>query len=442
MQQALPFLKCSDSFVSYNEQPFAVFAGRVIGRKNLWADVQRLAASLPDRAYMLNLCENRYLFCIALLAAASRGQICLLPPSGQGAVILEIVADYPGAYVAGDGDPQLPGIGWFQVGAPDGIVHAVQPVRIDWPGSRLIAFTSGSSGKPQANLHSLETLRLSANMAVGSLGLRDQVRLMVSTTPPQHMYGLETSVFWPLFSRLVLYDKRPFFPEDIRRAVVDSAWPAVLVTTPTHLRHLGGGDWPNLSGVISATDTLSDQLARETADRLGQAPVEIYGSTETLSFAHRQTLFDSAWQLYPGCKLSRNAQRQTCLRAVHLPAEVVLQDSINLQAGNRFTVLGRQGDMIKIGGKRCSLSELNRRLLDIQGVEDGFFYLQHRQVEGDRLAVVVVSRLDKQQIRTGLQPYLDQVFLPRKIHYVDAIPRTPAGKLIKSERDALLAKLI
>lgn len=441
MQQALPFQECSDSFVSYNGEPFAVFAGRVIGRKNLWADVKRLAASLPDRAYMINVCENRYLFCIALLAAASRGQTCLLPPSGQAAVIREIRADYPGAYAAGDGEPKLPGVDWFQVGAPDGIVHAVQPVRIDWPACRLIAFTSGSSGKPQANLHSLETLRLSANMAVGSLGLRDQVRLMVSTTPPQHMYGLETSVFWPLFSRLVLYDKRPFFPEDIRRAVAGSAWPALLVTTPTHLRHLGGGDWPNLSGVISATDTLSDQLARETADRLGQAPVEIYGSTETLSFAHRQTLSDSAWQLYPGCQLSRNAQAQTCLRAVHLPAEVVLQDSIGLQTGNRFTVLGRRGDMVKIGGKRCSLSELNRRLLDIQGVEDGFFYLQHDQAGGDRLAAVVVSKLDKQQIRTGLQPYLDQVFLPRKIHFVDAIPRTQAGKLTKSAQDALLAAL-
>lgn len=442
MQQALPFQKCTDSSVSYNEEPFAVFAGRVISRKNLWADVQRLAARLPDRAYMLNLCENRYLFCIALLAAASRGQICLLPPSGQAAVIREIFADYPNAYVAGDGDSQLPGIIWFEVGAPDSTVAAESRVEIDWSTSRLIAFSSGSSGKPQANLHSLETLRLSAGMAVGSLGLRDQVRLMVSTTPPQHMYGLETSVFWPLFSRLVLYDKRPFFPEDIRCAVADSAWPVVLVTTPTHLRHLGGGDWSNLSGVISATDTLSDQLARETADRLGPAPVEIYGSTETLSFAHRQSLFDSAWQLYPGCRLSRNGQGQTCLRAAHLPADVVLQDRINVQTGHRFTVLGRQGDMVKIGGKRSSLGELNRRLLDIQGVKDGFFYLQHDQAGEDRLAAVVVSRLDKQQIRTGLQPYLDQVFLPRKIHYVDTIPRTQAGKLTKSVQEALLATLV
>ncbi|MCK9606583.1 MAG: AMP-binding protein [Methylomonas sp.] len=441
MQQALAFQECSDSFLSYNDEPFAVFAGRVIKRKNLWGDVQRLAALLPERAYMINLCENRYLFCIALLAAASRGQICLLPPSGQPAVIQEIRADYPNAYVAADCKPQLQGMIWFEVVAPDYAVQAQRPVEIDWRASRLIAFTSGSSGKPQANMHTLETLRISASMAVGSLGLWDQVRLMVSTTPPQHMYGLETSVFWPLFSRLVLYDKRPFFPEDIRCAVADSAWPAVLVTTPTHLRHLSGGDWHNLCAVISATDTLSDKLAGEVRAMLGQSPVEIYGSTETLSFAHRQTLAGSSWRLYPGCRLFRNGQGQTLLQAAHLPMELVLQDGIGLQADNRFAVLGRQGDMVKIGGKRSSLSELNRRLLDIPGVADGFFYVQYVQAGEDRLAAVVVSQLDKQQIRTGLQPYLDQVFLPRKIHYVDAIPRTQAGKLTKSAQDALLAAL-
>lgn len=441
MQQAQPFQERSASAISYNDEPFAVFAGRVISRKKLWADVRHLAARLPERAYQVNLCENRYLFCVSLLAAAVRGQICLLPPSGQAAVIREIRADYPGAYAAGAGEPQLRDLAWFEVAVPDGSAQAAQPVSIDWAASRLIAFTSGSSGKPQANVHTLETMRISAGMAVGALGLRDQQRLLVSTTPPQHMYGLETSVFWPLFSRLILYDQRPFFPEDIRCAVAGSAWPAVLATTPTHLRHLNGGDWRNLAAIISATDTLPDKLAGEVRAMLGQAPLEIYGSTETLSFAHRQSSSGELWRLYPGCCLSQDGQGQTLLRAAHLPGEVVLQDRVDIQADNRFTVLGRQGDMVKIGGKRSSLSELNRRLLDIRGIEDGFFYLQHDQIGEDRLAAVVVSRLDKQQIIAGLRPYLDPVFLPRKIHFVAAIPRNPAGKLIKSERDALLATL-
>lgn len=427
--------------LSMMDDAFAVFAGRVISRQKLWADVWRLATMLPERAALFNLCENRYLFCITLLAAASRRQVCLLPPSNQRTAIQDIVSDYPDAYIASEYDPRLAGITWFEVLAPDSAERSSQPLEIAWPAARLIAFTSGSSGKPQASEHSLETLRISAGMAVSSLGLQDQTRLMVSTTPPQHMYGLETSVFWPLFSRLILHDQRPFFPEDIREVVNNAAWPAVLVTTPTHLRHLSAGDWHNLSAVISATDTLSEKLARDTHAILGQSPVEIYGSTETLSFAHRQTLCDSLWQLYPGCRLWQDDQGQTWLRAAHLPATVILHDRISLDAQDRFAVLGRRGDMVKIGGKRASLSELNRRLLDIEGVEDGFFYLQHSEVGEDRLAAVVVSSLRKQQIRQGLQPYLDEVFLPRKIHFVAAIPRNQAGKLSKSAQESLLAAL-
>ncbi|MCQ8103335.1 AMP-binding protein [Methylomonas sp. SURF-2] len=427
---------------SVMDEAFAVFAGRVISRNQLWADVGRLAAVLPERAHVFNLCENRYLFCITLLAAASRQQVCLLPPSQQAATIREILVDYPDAYIAGNRDPGLADIDWFEVPAPDGAQHSGRPLEIVWPSARLIAFTSGSSGRPRASEHSLETLRISAGMAVGALGLGDQVRLMISTTPPQHMYGLETSVFWPLFSRLILYDRRPFFPEDIREAVNDAGWPAVLVTTPTHLRHLSGGDWHNLSGVISATDNLSDKLAGETRAILGQSPVEIYGSTETLSFAHRQTLQDGLWRLYPGCRLRRDDLGRVCLRAAHLPESVALPDRINLEGQDTFAVLGRQEDMVKIGGKRSSLSELNRRLLDLDGVEDGFFYQLAGNDGEDRLAVVVVSKLEKQQIRAGLQPYLDEVFLPRKIHFVANIPRNPTGKLTRQARDALLAKLV
>jgi acyl-coenzyme A synthetase/AMP-(fatty) acid ligase len=57
------------------------------------------------------------------------------------------------------------------------------------------------------------------------------------------------------------------------------------------------------------------------------------------------------------------------------------------------------------------------------------------------LTAVVVSQLSKQAIRQALQPYVDEVFLPRKIHFVTAIPRNPAGKLVRNELDKLLAGL-
>jgi acyl-coenzyme A synthetase/AMP-(fatty) acid ligase len=426
-----------------NEAPFALYEGGLITRGNLWSDVREMARSLPDRPYVFNLCENRYLFCLVLLAAVSRGQICLLPPSSQMAVIRELVHDYPCAYVAGERTPNLPGLEWFAVEAPGSEGCALEP-RFDWERTAVIAFTSGSTGKPKPCVHNLATFRISANMAVSSLGFGRQQLLMVSTTPPQHMYGLETSVFWPLFSSLILYDGHPFFPEDIRRVVETAPSPVVLATTPAHLRSLTqtSGSWANLAGVLSATDALSEKLARETDSALGQSPREIYGSTETLSFACRETLRESLWRPYAGSRLIQDEAGLTYLESPHLQSPTLLHDTFSVEADGRFAVLGRHSDMIKIGGKRASLTELNRRLKDVEGVEDGFFFVQAGGPNEDRLAAVVVGRLAKQGIWEGLQPYVDKIFLPRNVYFVATIPRNETGKLPKAEMEKLLAGLV
>lgn len=422
-------------------EPFAVYKGQVVSRENLWSDVNALSKRLPDRPYLFNLCENRYLFCVCLLAAALRRQTCLLPPSNQMAVIDEIRRDYPGAYLASD-KPLPNQVEYHKVEAP--ITEALTPVpALDWDRTAVIAFTSGSSGRPKPCPHSLKTFALSADMAVRALELWEQRRLMISTTPPQHMYGLETSVFWPLFSKLILYDGRPFFAEDIRQAIAAAPWGAMLISTPTHLRSLvkAEGDWSNLIGVISATDTLSKQLAGETRAILGQSPREIYGSTETLSFACRETLNEHLWHPYPGSRVTHDQSGQTRLESPHLPTSFPLQDTINVSPDGRFEVLGRNSDMVKIGGKRTSLSELNRRLKDIEGVEDGFCFLQQDGDNTGRVLAVVVSRLSKEAIRHGLQPYVDEVFLPRKIHFVSVIARNETGKLTKTAQEAVLGTL-
>jgi acyl-coenzyme A synthetase/AMP-(fatty) acid ligase len=425
-----------------NEAPFALYEGKLITRGNLWFDLGEMARRLPDRSYVFNLCENRYLFCLVLLAAASRGQVCLLPPSSQMAVIREIFDDYPGSYVASERTPNLPGLEWFTVEAPRSEDTAMEP-RFDWNRIAVIAFTSGSTGKPKPCPHNLATFRISANMAVSSLGFGQQQLLMVSTTPPQHMYGLETSVFWPLFSSLILYDGHPFFPEDIRRVVETAPSPVVLATTPTHLRSMtkASGSWANLGGVLSATEALSEQLARETDAVLGQSPREIYGSTETLSFASREILRESLWQPYASSRLIQEGTGLSYLESPHLQAPALLQDTFRIEADGRFAVLGRDIDMVKIGGKRASLAELNQRLKDIAGVEDGFCFVQKGGIGEGRLAAVVVSRLNKQGVWEGLQPYVDSVFLPRKIYFVDSIPRNEVGKLPKAEIEKLLAGL-
>jgi acyl-coenzyme A synthetase/AMP-(fatty) acid ligase len=425
-----------------DDAPFAVRQGMTLSRGRLWADARALARELPDRPYLFNLCEDRYLFCVTLLAALCRKQVCLLPPSGQPGVLHDILRDYPACYLASEQEPRPSPCPWFPVEPPTTTGNAEV---LDFAAGQtaLIAFTSGSTGRPKPCFHIWGTFRTSARMAVRALDL-EQARLMVvSTTPPQHMYGLETSIFWPLFSSLTLYAGRPFFPEGIRQVVRAAPLPCLLASTPTHLRALARteGGWPNLQGIVCSTASLSETLARQVEDATGAAVQEIYGSTETLSFATRRTARESLWRPYPEARIVPGRAEGARLTAPHLDEPAHLEDVFRIEPDGRFAVLGRAGDLVKIGGKRGSLADLNRRLAGIDGVEDGLFYTFEDARGECRTAALVVGGPSKPDLLAALRPHLDEVFLPRRIHFVAKIPRNEVGKVVKAELETLLAAL-
>lgn len=65
-------------------------------------DVSRLAASLPDRQYLLNLCADRYRFAVGFAAALLRRQVNLLPPNETPDLIERLASRYPGVYCLSD----------------------------------------------------------------------------------------------------------------------------------------------------------------------------------------------------------------------------------------------------------------------------------------------------------------------------------------------------
>lgn len=103
--------------------------------------------------------------------------------------------------------------------------------------------------------------------------------------------------------------------------------------------------------------------------------------------------------------------------------------------------MGRADDVVKVGGKRASWSELNERLRAVPGVNDGFFH-GYTDAPGEfRLCAIVAGSASKSAILEALRSQIDPVLLPRRVHKVDAIPRNETGKLVKSARDELLAAL-
>jgi acyl-coenzyme A synthetase/AMP-(fatty) acid ligase len=432
-----------------NTAVFAVCNGKVISYECFWRHVSIMSTLLPKHAYLINYCEDRYLFCVTLFSAALNGSITLLPPSKSSGIVVELEREYGPLCAISDQplsgfliDQTVVNLEMLENKTETTGLSESQNFTLNLQQVIVIAFTSGSTGRPKAQLKHWGGFIDCAQRAIQQLGLENQQLAMLSTTPPQHMFGLETSVIWPYISNLVLVNQRPFYPEDIRLAVQSMPYPVVLCSTPTHLRACvrSAGEWSNLAAIICSTAPLSPALATEIEAVMGAELHELYGSTETLSYASRRTVDQTLWTLYPGVKLETQA-KATRLNATYLQQPVLLDDVFDIQSDGQFKVIGRATDLIKIGGKRASISELNQRLQAISGIADGcFFRIEHSDVD-QRLGIVVVTDHKTETIIAELKLHLDEVFLPRVVYYTKIIPRNSVGKLLDSELKKLIGQL-
>jgi acyl-coenzyme A synthetase/AMP-(fatty) acid ligase len=428
-------------------RPIAFGAGKAVDLATFERQVRAVAAALPDGSHAINLCDDRYRFLVAFCAAALRGQPTLLPPSRAAGVITDELRRHPGSHCISDGAfaPEAPRCWAMPAVLPeaDG-----PPLRVDPAAIAAIGFTSGSTGAPAANPKTWGSFRTST--AQNLAALRDlwpagEHAHVVATVPPQHMYGMELSVLLPLLGDAAIHSGRPFFPEDIVRALHAAPGNRLLVTTPVHLRALVEACAadprlcpPALAGIVSATAPMPAELAAAAEKRFGCELRELFGSTETCVIARRRTAREDAWTPYPGARVQPQPDG-SLVHAPHLPAPVALADLVELLADGRFLLRGRNADLLEIAGKRASLGDLTRKLQAIPGVEDGVVFQLERTGPGGvrRIAALAVApRLSEAAILAGLRESVDPVFLPRPLRRVAELPRNATGKL---PRAALLS---
>lgn len=430
---------------------FAWRNGRGVSVREFLGNVVRATSLLPGSGSAINLCEDRYLFVVGFCAAASRGHATLLPSSRAPHAIADVRRSYPGTYLIGDSQTcdsdaemiRLPEFG------PETHQAEADCTSIDLGLSQVaaIGFTSGSTALPKPNIKTWANFRLGCALNIevltSALGLTDgQTANVLATVPAQHMYGMELSVLLPLFGPFSVHAGRPFFPADIAAELASLPAPRILVTTPVHLQALlrDSLDLPPIAAIVSATAPLSSELA-QTAESRYQAPViEMFGSTETCVIAHRRTANEVDWQSYRSVELCPQPDG-TLVSASHLSAPVLLQDIVDLRPQGRFSLCGRNADLLEIAGKRASLADLTRRLQLLDGVLDAAVFQLDNQSSGQirRIAALVVApgRTEK-DLLAELRQAIDPLFLPRPLRRVARLPRNETGKL---PREALLAAI-
>jgi len=308
-----------------------------------------------------------------------------------------------------------------------------------------IVFTSGSTGQPVPYRKTWGSLVGVALAELDILGLRARSGMaLVGTVPPQHVFGLEATVLMVMQGGLALHARRPFYPADVRAALAELPRPRGLVIAPVHLRVLLAepDELPGADFLLCATSPLSPQLAAQAEARFGTPLYEIYGCTESGGIASRRTTATSEWRAMTGVTL-RTDDKGTWVKGGHVALEVALPDMIELRGAGRFLLHGRTADLVNIAGKRTSLAHLNHHLNSIEGVRDGVFVVPEQQGEAvTRLAAYVVAPgLSSEALLSALRERIDSAFLPRPLHFVDALPRNETGKLPRQSLNQVAARL-
>lgn len=412
-------------------------------------EVQHVAGQLPPGRHVLNLCGDRYRFTVALAACIVSGRVSLLPSTHTPEMVRQMQDIAPDVFCIVDkeaGGVDLPTFRYPESMPPP----MARPAIPEIDGAQVIAqvFTSGSTGVPVPHAKRWGSLVRNVQAEAERLGI-GAAHAILGTVPPQHMYGLESTVLMPLQSGAALHAGRPFYPADICTALANLPRPRMLVTTPYHLRALlaEAATLPAADQLLSATAPLSHDLANEAEARFGAPLYEIYGCTETGQLASRRTAAGAEWRTLGAVRLRRDGQTVRA-EGGHIDSPTALADVIELTGAGpvstTFLLHGRHADLVNIAGKRSSLAYLNHQLNAIAGVQDGVFLLPREDSPdgiGRLAALVVAPGLTPAALTRALRDRIDPVFLPRPLLFVEALPRNATGKLPSQFSQDLLATL-
>jgi acyl-coenzyme A synthetase/AMP-(fatty) acid ligase len=329
------------------------------------------------------------------------------------------------------------------------------PLTADFPA--LVVHTSGTSGVAQAIPKRLSQLSSEVATLESLFGARMGDCEILATVSHHHIYGLLFKLLWPLLSGRAIHAYSQNFPEQL--ASLLSLRPCALISSPAHLKRLPEHlSWEaagqNLRAIFSSGGPLSHQAAQGTALLLGQAPLEVYGSSETGGIAWRQQECSFApenqsWQAFP-CLEWRIVTAENLLevRSPHLADHNWLRLADRVQAcdDRHFLLMGRSDRIVKLEEKRISLDAIETLLLTSELVaEVRLLACEVNASQRQGLAAFVVLSAAGRQVlirdgklainqalRAVLVAAVEQVALPRRWRYLERMPTDAQGKITQA----------
>lgn len=436
------------------DQTVGISDGGVVSRAQLLrqvAVVARWMLDQPDASDVTVAVKTRLHAWVALLSCLTVGRKARLIPFGQ---LDSLAHAHRPLLVSRSADseptPTRPTLELdaLAAAAPDSAFAAFPPLE---PHRGVVTLlSSGTTGEPVEHTKTAEQLWSEVDVLQRELGWNEH-DVVVATVPSHHLYGLLFTVLLPLRSGAPLVLQRAVEPELFHplalARVVQSTRATRLVTVPAHLRLLleAEVELPGLRQVICSAATLEPRWAREFEKRFGAEVIDVLGSTETGGLAVRRAAVDTPYRPLPQVRLHVDDDEQLWVNSPFAGNGAV--DAPPLRTGDRARViasgqiehLGRDDGVVKVGGKRVSLQEVESCAKRVPGVRDAV--ARAKSVLGlrgtDIWLLVEASGVSSRDLKERLRDELDPVFVPRRIRIVDRFPLSVRGKLESARFDEI-----
>ncbi len=417
--------------------PWSAFAGRVGAHAAAFA-------ARPETRWLL-VSTHPLDFLVQLFALLHAGKQAVIPPNTQPGTLAQLAGAYDA--VAADAPPaaaSAPLTPLSPLAAADAIVDL---------------YTSGSTGEPKRVRKTLAQFEaeIDALEALWGATLGDAV--VVATAPHHHIYGLLFRLLWPLAAGRAFDAATCAHPDTLgeRLALLrDTA----LVSSPAQLARLPelvplASLQPAPRLVFSSGGPLPAAAAAAFRNQLGQAPTEVFGSTETGGIAWRRQgdgTDGALWTPLPGVDVGADDDGALALRSPFLPSNAPwrMDDAVELLADGRFHLRGRLDRIVKIEEKRLSLPDLEARLGAHPWVATAaaVALAGRRQTIGAALVLTAEGRAQLAargrraaalELRRHLAEHFEAVLLPRRWRFPEQLPLDERGKLTQAALAALFA---
>ncbi|WP_394126534.1 AMP-binding protein [Vibrio hepatarius] len=397
-----------------------------------------------QEAKRVALCfSDSYLFAVGFFAACYAQKALVLPGNYQTEAVKELQQHFD-LLLHDDAVPIATGLKALTVSklsSSSAETSSVSWQPLDTTNLEVTLFTSGSSGSAKAISKSLEQLDIELAILQSLWGEKINGTRIESTVSHQHIYGLLFRLLWPLCAARPFAIQNLEFPEQI----VHHASPdTVLISSPALLKRLTQEHQRTpLRAVFSSGGPLANSAAIHSDELFNQLPIEVFGSTETGGIAHRQQFSASTpWQLFPGVEAQLNEELCLRLRSPHINGQDWYQtaDECYFHDKVSFELKGRTDRIVKVEEKRISLVEVEKRLEQLEWIEESAVIPKTEKSRLSLCAVIVLTEKGHQEINTlgkgkfwialrkALRNWLEPIAIPRKYRLVDEIPLNSQGK--------------